>query len=213
MTAEIGRKSGMTLLCPPTEVRGHGARIVVREKDVDVDIELVDPAHPPSGLSELNPGLIWPTLLDRDVVLYESRIVMEYLDERFPHPPLNPMDPVARAKARLLIYRIDRDWYGLLSEIDGANEKKSGKSRKLLNEKLLAAGPLFAAHPFFLSDEFSLVDCVLAPLLWRLPALGINAPVVSDAIAGYARRIFGRESFLLSLSDQEREMDVLGYLR
>jgi len=203
----------MTLLCPPAEVRGHGARIVVRENDVDVDIELVDLAHPPSGLSDLNPGLIWPTLLDRDVVLYESRIVMEYLDERFPHPPLSPMDPVARAKARLLIYRIDREWYGLLSEIDAANEKKSVKSRKLLNEKLLAAAPLFAAHSFFLSDEFSLVDCVLAPLLWRLPALGINAPVVSSAIAGYAQRLFNRESFRLSLSDQEREMDVLGYLR
>jgi len=213
VTAETGRRSGMTLLCPPAEVRGHGARIVVREKDVDVDIELIDPAHLPTGLSDLNPGLIWPTLLDRGVVLYESRIVMEYLDERFPHPPLSPMDPVARAKARLLIYRIDKEWYGLLNEIDAVNEKKSVKSRKLLNEKLLAAAPLFAARPFFLSDEFSLVDCVLAPLLWRLPALGINAQVVSDAIAGYARRVFSRESFRLSLSDQEREMDVLGYLR
>lgn len=200
-------------MCPPTDLRGHGARVVVCEKDVEVDIEFVDPQRPPSDLNSLNPNLIWPTLLDRDVVLYESSIVMEYLDERFPHPPLSPMDPVARAKSRLLIYRIEREWYALLDEIEAANERKSVKPSKLLHEKLMAATPLFAAQPFFLSEEFSLVDCVLAPLLWRLPSLGINTLVASNVISDYARRIFDRGAFRSSLSDQEREMDVLGYLR
>jgi RNA polymerase-associated protein len=200
------RKSVMTLFCSPTCPFSHRTRIVLHEKGISADIEYVDPASPPEDLVELNPYGTMPTLVDRDLVLYDSRIIMEYLDERFPHPPLHPMDPVSRARARLLVHRIEQDWYSLLSEIENALNGSDSKARKILRESLLAAAPVFAAKPYFLSDEFCLVDCSLAPLLWRLPALGVDLPPQAEAITAYASRLFERPSFWLSLSEQEREM-------
>ena len=130
---------------------------------------------------------------------------MEYLDERFPHPPLHPMDPVSRARSRMMVHRIDQDWYSLMDEIGRVPDKKAAKPRKLLRESLIAATPVFAARLFFLSDEFSLVDCVVGPLLWRLPMLGIELPKQAEPIKTYASRVFEREGFKLSLSEQERE--------
>ncbi len=148
-------------------------------------------------------------MIDRDLVLYDSNIIMDYLDERFPHPPLHPMDPVSRARARMMIHRIDQDWYRLTDEILKLPDKKANKPRKILRESLLTAIPVFAARLFFLSDEFSLVDCAVGPLLWRLPMLGVELPKHAEPIKSYASRLFEREGFQLSLSEQEREYPQL----
>jgi RNA polymerase-associated protein len=205
----ITRKSVMTLFSSPTCAMSHSARFVLHEKAVVADVEYYDPANPPEDLLELNPTGVSPTLIERDLVLYDSRIIMEYLDERFPHPPLHQMDPVSRANARMVIKRIDQDWYQLLDEILYSGEKKSARAKKMLKESILSAAPVFAARPFFMSDEFSLIDCALAPLLWRLPGIGIDVSTPNEIITNYAQRIFRRPAFKRSLSDAEKEMGVL----
>ena len=202
----ITRKSVMTLFSSPTCPMSHCARFVLHEKAITADIEYYDPANPPEDLLELNPTGVSPTLIERELVLYDSRIIMEYLDERFPHPPLHQMDPVSRATARMLIKRIDQDWYQLLDEIINSGEKKSARAKKLLRESLLGSAPIFAARPFFMSDEFSLIDCVIAPLLWRLPSIGVDVTTHNDVINNYAQRMFKRPAFKRSLSDAEKEM-------
>lgn len=205
MANAASRKSVMTLFCSPTCAYSHRARFVLFEKGVGCDIEFIDVNAPSEDLLDLNPLGTTPTLVDRDLVLYDSRIIMEYIDERFPHPPLHPMDPVSRARARMMMHRIDQDWYSLVDEIERTPDKKAAKPRKMLRESLIAAIPVFAAKEYFLSDEFSLVDCTVAPFLWRLSALGVELPKIAEPIKAYAERLFGREGFQLSLSDQERE--------
>lgn len=206
MTNSTSRKSVMTLFTSSTCALSHCARLVMHEKGVTADIEYFDAAKPPEDLLELNPTGISPTLIERNLVLYDSRIIMEYLDERFPHPPLHQMDPVSRANSRMLIKRIDQDWYQLLDEILNSGEKKSTRAKKMLKESLIAATPVFESQPYFMSEEYSLIDCALAPLLWRLPSLGIDLNALSPALANYANRLFSREAFQLSLSDAEKEM-------
>jgi len=176
------------------------------EKGITADIEFFDTSEPPEDLLELNPTGESPTLIERDLVLYDSRIIMEYLDERFPHPPLHEMDPVSRANSRMIIKRIDQDWYQLLDEILNSGEKKSARAKKMLKESLIAAAPVFESRPYFMSDEFSLIDCAMAPLLWRLPSIGIDINSLGTAISVYANRLFSREAFQLSLSEAEQDM-------
>ena len=203
------RKTVMTLFSSPTCALSHCARLVLHEKGVTADIEYYDISEPPEDLLELNPTGVSPTLIERDLVLYDSRIIMEYLDERFPHPPLHQMDPVSRANSRMLIKRIDQDWYQLLDEILNSGEKKSARAKKMLKESLLATVPVFSAQPYFMSTEYSLIDCALAPLLWRLPILGIDLPAQGDPIKAYANRLFTREAFEASLSPSESDMAEL----
>ncbi|NOQ36044.1 MAG: stringent starvation protein A [Methylococcaceae bacterium] len=200
------RKAVMTLFSSPNCAMSHCARLVIQEKGVAADIEYYDTNEPPEDLLELNPNGTSPTLIERELVLYDSRIIMEYLDERFPHPPLHQMDPVSRATARMLIKRIDQDWYRLLDEMLHSGEKKSARAKKMLKESLTAAAPVFQAHPYFMSDEYSLVDCALAPLLWRLPSLGVDLELLDKSISEYAGRIFVREAFQESLSPEENDM-------
>ena len=200
------RRSVMTLFSSPTCAMSHCARLALHEKGVTAEIEYFDPNDPPESLLELNPNGTSPTLIERDLVLYDSRIIMEYLDERFPHPPLHQMDPVSRAYARMVIKRIDQDWYHLLDEVLNSGEKKSARAKKMLKESLIAAVPLFAAHEFFMSEEFSLIDCSLAPLLWRLHSIGIDLPESANDIKAYAQRLFSRDAFIASLSEEEQEM-------
>lgn len=205
MASIASRKSVMTLYCSPTCAYSHKTRIVLSEKGIAADIDYIDVNQPPEDLLSLNPTGSIPTMVDRDLVLYDSRIIMEYLDERFPHPPLHPMDPVSRARARMLVHRIDQDWFQLLDEIEKSAERKNAKAKKQLRDSLVAAIPVFAAKPYFLSDEFSLVDCTVAPLLWRLSVLGIDLPRQAEPIKAYANRLFERDAFQASLSEQERE--------
>ena len=199
----------MTLFSSPTCAMSHCARFVLHEKAVAADVEFYDPNDPPEDLLELNPNGTSPTFVERDLVLYDSRIIMEYLDERFPHPPLHQMDPVSRANARMIIKRIDQDWYGQYEEILISGEKKSLRARKMLKESIMSAEAIFAARPYFMSDEFSLIDCVVAPLLWRMPSIGIDVISTSEVIANYAQRIFNRPAFKRSLSEAEQEMTEL----
>ena len=180
--------------------------MVLAEKGIAVDVVDVDAKNVPEEVTNVNPYGTVPTLVDRDLRLYESRIIMEYLDERFPHPPLLPVDPVSRANARLFMYRVERDWYGLMGRVFLGSDAEAAQARKALRESLITTAPIFAAHPFFMSDEFSLVDCCVAPLLWRLPAMGIQIPDQAKAVRTYMTRIFAWESFRGSLTEAEREL-------
>ncbi len=200
------RRSVMNLYSGPLDIYSHQVRIVLAEKGVSVAVLTVDTNHPCEDLIELNPYNSLPTLVDRDLVLYQPSIIMEYLDERFPHPPLLPVYPVARAKSRLMIYRIERDWYTLLPKIESSDKAVSRAAIEELKSGLLALSPVFDEMPYFLSDEFTLVDCCLAPLLWRLPTYGIELPRTAKAIHKYMDRVFKRDSFQASLTESECEI-------
>lgn len=206
MALVANRRSVMTLFSDATCPYSHRVRIVLAEKNITVEIVNIDPDNKPEDLIDLNPYQTVPTLVDRELVLYGSRVIMEYLDERFPHPPLMPVDPVSRAKARLMMYRIDKDWYSLLTEIETKGEKNAVKAKKALRDSITSSAEVFGAFPYFLSEEFSLVDCYVAPLLWRLPHFKIDLPKQAQPALEYADRIFRRESFKLSLTEPEREM-------
>ena len=206
MALIANRRSVMTLYSSPACPYSHRTRLVLAEKGIAVEILNIDPDDKPEDLLDLNPYHSVPTLVDRDLVLYDSRIIMEYLDERFPHPPLMPVDPVSRARSRLALFRIDADWYSLLGDLEAKNEKQANKARKILRDSLAASVEVFSAKPYFLNDEFSLVDCSLAPLLWRLPHYGVDLPSQAKPMLEYAERIFSRASFKASLTDAEREM-------
>ncbi|HEC16611.1 MAG TPA: stringent starvation protein A [Sedimenticola sp.] len=205
MSVVSNKRPVMTLYSDPRCIYSHRVRVVLAEKNITVDIISVDKLNPTEDVMDLNPYGTLPTLVDRDLTLYESRIIMEYLDERFPHPPLLPVDPVSRATSRLYMYRVDRDWYSLVEQIQ-AGGAKAATARKELRESFIAAAPVFAAKPYFMSDELTLVDCSIAPLLWRLPELGIELPPQAKAVNEYARRFFSRDSFQESLTEVEREM-------
>lgn len=207
MAVIANRRSVMTLFSKPTCIHSHRTRLVLAEKNINIDIANVEGPDLPEDLMDLNPYHTVPTLVDRDLVLYDSRVIIEYLDERFPHPPLMPVDPVTRAQFRLALFRIENDWYPLAEQFDSdAERKQAGKSRKMLRESILASADLFSAKQFFLSDEFSLVDCSIAPVLWRLPAYGIDLGSRAEPIEGYMRRVFERRSFQQSLTELEQEM-------
>ncbi len=168
----------------------------------------MDSENIPEDLRSLNPYNQIPTLVDRELVLYETGIMMEYLDERFPHPPLLPVYPVARAESRLWLYRIQRDWC-TLADIILLNEDEEAvtAARKELRESLISTSPIFGEKPYFMSDDYSIVDCCTAPLLWRLPMMGIDLPEKQTKdLHEYMERLFERESFQASLSEAEQEM-------
>lgn len=200
------RKSAMILFSTANCIMSHCARLVVHEKGVPADIEFFDPNEPPEDLLEMNPNGNSPTFVERDLVLYDARIIMEYLDERFPHPALHQMDPVSRANARMLIKRIDQDWYPLLEEVQIHGDKKATKAKKMLRESLMAAAPVFEANPYFMSEEYSLIDCAMAPFLWRLPSIGIDIASLGKGITAYANRLFSRKAFQDSLTREEKDL-------
>ncbi|WP_267963126.1 stringent starvation protein SspA [Marichromatium gracile] len=206
MAVAASRRAVMTLYSDPVCPYCHRVRMVLAEKGISVDVVDVDAHDLPDEVMDFNPYGTVPTLVDRDLRLYESQIIMEYLDERFPHPPLLPVDPVSRANARLFMYRIDRDWYALMRRIAMGDQKEATQARKELLESLIVTAPVFGAHPYFMSEEFSIVDCCVAPLLWRLPRLGIELPAQCAPIRAYMKRIFSTDAFRQSLSDAEKEM-------
>ena len=203
----VAKRSSMTFLSDPADHYSHRVRIVLAQKGVTVDIMDVDPDNKPEDLASLNPYNTLPTLVDRELVLYEPNVMMEYLDERFPHPPLLPVYPVARAQSRLWIHRIEKDWCSLVDIILKGKDKEAAKARKELTDSLVAIAPIFTEMPFFMSEEFSIVDCCVAPVLWRLPVLGIELPEKQcKPLLQYMDRLFEREAFQASLSEAEREM-------
>jgi len=195
----------MTLYSDGVDAASHAVRFVLAEKAINVEVHNVFDEPPPEDLNDLNPYNTILTLVDRELVLYEGQIIMEYLDERFPHPPLMPVDPVARASNRLYRYRIGRDIYRLLETLD-AGGKKVGDARTQLRDQLTTIAPVFTQKPFFMSEDYSLVDCYLAPVLWRLEHYDIQLPSQAKSLLQYAERLFSREAFAASLTEPEQEM-------
>lgn len=206
MATITNRRPVMTLYSVPTSAQSHRARLVLAEKDIVVDIIDIDPANKPEDLLSINPYDVTPTLVDRELMLYDSRIIMEYLDERFPHPPLLPVDPVSRARCRLALYRIEQDWYEIAEQIEAGGGANIGQLRKQLSESITSVAPILDRMPFFLHDEFTIVDCSIVPIIWRLPYLGVDLPGQAKPLLKYAERVFERPSFQSSLSDAERQM-------
>ena len=200
------RRSVMSLYSDPTDPASHAVRFVLAEKAINVEIHHVTMDDKPEDLNDLNPYSAILTLVDRDLVLYEPQIIMEYLDERFPHPPLMPVDPVARANNRLYRYRLQRDFYALVEDLENGERGVSNAARKCLRDHLSTLAPIFAQKTYFMSDDYSLVDCYLAPILWRLPAYGVRLPSHAKALNVFAHRLFEREAFAQSLTEAEHEL-------
>ncbi|HHO59430.1 MAG TPA: stringent starvation protein A [Thiotrichales bacterium] len=196
----------MNLYTTANSIECHRTRIVLTEKDIAHECILVDLKKLPEDLIDLNPYGSVPTLVDRELVLYNSRVIMEYLEERFPHPPLMPVGPVQRAQSRLALFRVEHDWYPLVEIIETKAEKAVSKAKKELTESIASIAEIFTAMPFFLSEEFTLVDASIAPVLWRLPHYGIELPKEAKAVNDYAQRLFDREGFQQSLTESEREL-------
>ena len=184
----------------------HCVRLALAEKDIETEVKFIRPDDVSEELAELNPYATTPTLVDRDLVLYDSQIILEYLDERFPHPPLMPVDPMNRAVNRQLRYRITRDFYAMAEELGSENEIAAAGARKTLRSSLVAIDPIFSNMSYFMSEEYTLVDCCMAPLLWRLEVYNIRLPTDCRALRKYARSLFERDAFQSSMTEPEREM-------
>lgn len=198
------RRSIMTLYSGTDCVLSHACRIVLQEKDIECELVFTDPDDTCQELADFNPYNETPTLVDRDLVLYDPFIINEYLDERLPHPPLMPVDPVSRAKQRLMIMRLRRDWIEPFKALQV--DKKNKEAAKVIRDGFIAISPLFEEQEYAMGEEFSLVDVIFAPMLWRLPVLNIMLPKQAEKVDEYAERLFARESFQDSLSDTERDL-------
>ncbi len=206
MAASPRMRNTLTLFSSIDDVLCHRVRLVLSAKGVTYDMVAVDPQNPPEDLIDLNPYHSVPTLVERDLVLYAASVVSEYLDERYPHPPLMPVDPLSRARLRLAMLRIEHDWVPQVQAIQLGNKAQADAARKRLKELLTASVPLFKASKFFLNPEMSLADCAMAPIIWRLPSLDIPLPKDGKAIEDYGNRIFRNPGFIRSLTDQERKL-------
>lgn len=204
MSTLATRRSIMTLYSGTDCVLSHACRIVVKEKDIECEVVYTDPSDTCQELAEFNPYYETPTLVDRDLILYDPYIINEYLDERFPHPPLMPVDPVSRAKQRLMIMRLNRDWLASFKALQ--LDPKDKEAHKTIRDGFIAISPLFEEQEFSMGEEYSLVDVILAPLLWRLPMLNIVLPKQAQSVEVYSERLFERQAFQDSLSDTERDL-------
>lgn len=196
----------ITLYSDPECPLCHKTRFVIQEKGIAASIEDTRDTHWPEAIATANPYGQSPVLTDRELILYDSSIIIAYLEERFAHPALMPADPASRAKARLMLHRIDRDWYSLWDNLTSKSKKSISKTKQAIKDDLTVLTPLFNDSAFFLNGSFSLIDCSLAPLLWRLPMLGIKLPAKAKAVENYAQQIFARPTFQASLTDSERAM-------
>ena len=197
-----------TLYSAPRELESHAVRFIMAPKSIEREVlEVKFDEKPEEGLA-LNPCQTLPTLFDRGMVLYDLSVILEYLDERFPFPPLLPVDPIEKAEKRLLIYRFTRAegcWYELVNTILKGNKKDADKARKTLYGNLIELLPLFSHKPYFKSETMTLVDACLAPILWRLALLGITLDNKAKPITSYANRLFEKEGFNESLTFAEKD--------
>lgn len=206
MAVSGNRHSTIQLFSDARSIHSHRVRLVLAEKDLGADIRTIAPGKPDDEFLQINPLGLLPTMVDRDLLLYDARVIIDYLDERYPHPPMMPTDPISRARTRLALSRIHADWYSLRPDA-GQSTLAPEAAAAQLAESLTAASDVFAAMPYFFSEEYSILDATLAPLLWRLPAYGILLPEAAAPVTQYARRMFARPGFQASLSVAEREME------
>lgn len=204
MAASPRMRNAITLFSSVDDVLCHRVRLVLAAKGVAYDLVPVDPQNPPEDLLNLNPYHSVPTLVERDLVLYAASVVTEYLDERYPHPPLMPVDPLSRARLRLAMLRIEHDWVPQVQAIQYGNKQQAEAGRRRLKELLIESVPLFKASKFFLNHEMSLADCAMAPIIWRLQALDVPLPRDGKVIEDYGNRIFRNPGFVRSLTPQEK---------
>ena len=184
----------------------HACRFVLKEKEIECDVVFTTDKQVEDAVAELNPYGETPTLADRDLVLYDVVVVNEYLDERFPHPPLMPSDPTTRAQARVMISRLRRDWLDDVQNRMASGVKLERNLSRSLSDGLVAMSNHFSENKYVLGEDFSLVDAYLVALLWRLPLLQVNLPRQGGKILDYGNRMFAKSSFQESLSAAEREM-------
>ena len=206
----LGNRTSMALFSDPLDHYSHRVRIVMAEKGVTGEIIDSDLDSLSDELLQVSPYAELPVLVDRDVCLYDSVVLMEYLDERFPHPPLLPVYPATRAEIRLFIQRIQKDWCEMFDNLVSAklSDSELKKTRQEFKSQIIALSPILKEKPFFMSEDFSLVDCCIAPILWRLPLIGIELQkdTKTKPIYEYMQRIFTKSCFINSLSELEREI-------
>ncbi len=196
----------MNLYSGTTDPFSHRCRIVLYEKGMDFEVIDVDLYNKPEDIAVINPYNRVPVLVDRDLILYESNIINEYIDERFPHPQLMPPDPILRARARQLLHTFEQE---LFSHIDALEKNQKGvadKARAHVRDQLVQLAPIFAKQKFMLGEEFSMLDVAIAPLLWRLEHYGIELPKAAAPVMKYAERIFSRQGFIDALTPSEKVM-------
>ena len=198
-------RNALTLYTTADDIQCHRARLVLAAKAVSYERVLVDRADPPQDLTDLNPYSSTPTLIDRDLTLFDTAVVCEYIDERYPHPPLMPIDPQSRARLRVAAVRIEKDWLPEVAAIR-AGGRAVNAARKRLREQLLSTVPLFKASKFFLNPEMSLADCLVAPVIWRLSWLGVELGREGKPITDYGERLFHSQGFARSMTDDEKAM-------
>lgn len=196
----------MALFSAPDCIFSHSCRLVLVEKAVECDIVDANDQEAEYDLAQLNPYNETPVLVDRDLVIYGAQIINEYLEERLPHPPLMPVDPVSRARARLMIMRFDREWINVYARTAGNRSSLTAEQRKEIRDGLISMSPTLSEQSYMLGEEFSLVDCVIAPFLWRLPAMGIELPHQAKPVIDYGKRLFSRAAFSSSLTEVEKQM-------
>ncbi|MBC7779224.1 MAG: glutathione S-transferase N-terminal domain-containing protein [Proteobacteria bacterium] len=196
----------MTLYSGTTCPFSQRCRIVLYEKGMDFQITDVDLFNKPEDLAVMNPYNRVPVLVERDLVLYESNIINEYIDDRFPHPQLMPADPVMRARARLFLYRFENELFCHVDTLEKGNPKTVDKARQIIRDNLTVIAPVFAKQKYMLGEEFSMLDVAIAPLLWRLEHYGIELPRQAAPLAKYAERLFSRPAFIDAMTPSEKVM-------
>ena len=196
----------MTLYSGTTCPFSQRCRIVLYEKGMDFQITDVDLFNKPEDLAVMNPYNRVPVLVERDLVLYESNIINEYIDDRFPHPQLMPADPVMRARARLFLYRFENELFCHVDTLEKGNPKTIDKARQIIRDNLTVIAPVFAKQKYMLGEEFSMLDVAIAPLLWRLEHYGIELPRQAAPLAKYAERLFSRPAFIDAMTPSEKVM-------
>jgi RNA polymerase-associated protein len=184
----------------------HRCRIVLYEKGMDFQIVDVDLFDKPEDLATMNPYNQTPVLVERELILYESNIINEYIDDRFPHPQLMPADPVLKARARLFLFRFEGDLFSHIDAIETGTQRQADKARELVRDNLVQIAPVFAHQKYMLGDEFSMLDVAIAPLLWRLDLYGIQLPRQAAPLMKYAERLFSRSAFVEALTPSEKVM-------
>lgn len=206
----LKNRSSMVLFHNEIGHRSHKVRIILQEKEISCDLEALDNYNLPKEILDVNPDGSLPLLIDRELSLYNSSLIVEYLDERFPHPPLLPVYPVARANCRELMLRIEREWCPLVDSIifDKLSKTKEKKLKEELIQELATISPIFKEFPFFMNEDFTLVDCYLAPIMWRLSSMGINLPYNKQLkpLLDYQNKIFDRPGFIDSLTTIEKDL-------